>query len=255
MRISLAKFLIAIILAAGTLTAGSLVPGGMVAVTYYWRSASFSDMEFFININRDPGTDDPVFWAHQFWFLVGDGGYIGIQTNGYITEWVGNMFIFSIWNAEAGVAGEGATCLAFEGEGIGWSCRLPMDWHENQPYRLRIAHEGNDWWGAWVMDLTTSQEQYLGRIKVPEEWGLLQGVSDNFTEYYGSVPSCEEIDYAVATFNHPTANNGSLTAEPYNPRTYGLCESFAQVACSENTCTHIIGSPPYKNYLPCIIKE
>lgn len=239
-------------------TNSEVVPGGMVAVSYYWDDQDFVDMEFFITIEEDPGIDNPVFWAHQFWFEGGDGGYIGIQTNGYISGPVGNMLIFSIWDAENGFAGDGATCLAFGGEGVGWSCRLPLDWVEDHKYHLRVSSEGNSWWGAQVKDLVTNDEYYIGRIKVPSEWGMLSGGSLNFTEYYGSIPTCADIDYSIVTFDHPVADNGNSPSTPYDLRTYGPCKVYARVNCNASSCTHEIGiDPVYTNFIffPIITKK
>lgn len=49
-----------------------------------------------------------------------------MQSGGVIRgEPVGKMFIASFWNADAAEAASGATAQPFDGEGIGYSVRLP----------------------------------------------------------------------------------------------------------------------------------
>ena len=237
-------------------TVAAVVPGGMAAVFYSWDAQGFDDMDFFITIAEEPGTDTLFFWAHCFGFQTGSGGYTGIQTRGYTTHPVGHLFLFSIWDAEDGIPGDGATCLTFGGEGEGWSCRLPLEWVEGHKYRLHIASEGHLWWGACVKDLMTDEEHYIGRIKVPDGWGKLKGDSSNFTEYFSQVPACADLDWTIAIFDHPVASSGSssLPSTPYGPHTFGPCAEYARVECDDSSCIHEINTNPYTNsvFLPIV---
>ena len=60
-----------------------------------------------------------LFWAHQFGFKNGPGGYIGLQTVEGKTK-----AIFSIWDALSGSNG----CDTFSGEGTGIRCLIDYDW-------------------------------------------------------------------------------------------------------------------------------
>jgi hypothetical protein len=117
----------------------------------------------------------PYFWSHQFGFVDGDGGYLGLQSNGVgFDGYRGKLAIFSIWQA---TAASGPACGTFGGEGTGYSCKIPYEWVANRRYRLRLWATGTDgadeWWGAWVMDRTTGAEQHIGSIRVPLPWGWL----------------------------------------------------------------------------------
>ncbi len=154
------------------------------------------------------------FWSHQFGFVGGDGGYIGLQENGVgFNNYRGRLAIFSIWQA---TAASGPACGTFGGEGTGYSCKIPYQWVTNRRYRLRVWSMGSDsagkWWGAWVMDRSTGVEDYIGSIRVPLPWGGLGSWSIMWTEYWSPITQCSDQPYANAIFYAPTANN--LTVKP-----------------------------------------
>ena len=201
--------------AAGS-AADPVTPGGMAYVWLTWPPVPTQGSDSFditLRIIHDPGPRSAYFWAHQFRFVDGDGGYIGLQTNGYMQgRWVGKMAIFSIWNATAAIPGPRAECERFSGEGRGWSCRMRYPWKEGHSYRLRLWMCGNcvgetdpawDWLGAWILDETTGEEVNLGFIRVPSSWHWLALTSCVWVEYYGQVESCDAIPYAVAEFSRP----------------------------------------------------
>jgi hypothetical protein len=196
---------------------GNLTPGGMAYAWYVWPQISgqgFSNFDVLLTIDVDSSIQSSYYWAHQFAFKNGDGGYIGLQTNGYMQDaWVGKMAIFSIWDALEAEPGPGASCERFTGEGEGWSCRKKYNWVEGHTYCLRIEAYGideqeNEWWGAWIIDTSTYEEIFLGRIKVPASWQRLDNYSAVWVEYYGKVINCNSIPYAEARFEQPTANDG-----------------------------------------------
>lgn len=196
---------------------GNLTPGGMAYAWYDWPqilSQGFSNFDVLLTIDIDPGIQSSYYWAHQFHFKNGDGGYMGLQTNGYMQgTWVGKMAIFSLWDALEAEPGPGASCERFTGEGEGWSCRKKYNWVEGHIYGLRIKagdvdEQQNEWWGAWIIDASTKEETFLGRIKVPASWQRLDNSSVVWVEYYGKVIECNSIPYAEARFEQPTANDG-----------------------------------------------
>jgi hypothetical protein len=192
-----------------------LTPGGLVYTWYDWPWVSdegFDNFEVLLTIDVDPGIQSSYYWAHQFGFKDGDGGYMGLQTNGYMQgQWIGKMAIFSIWDALDAEPGLGASCEEFGGEGEGWSCRKQYNWIEGHNYSLSIEVDGvdeyqNKWWGAYIKDLTASAETFLGKIKVPASWKGLD-YSVVWAEYYGIVAGCIAIPYAEVRFEQPTADN------------------------------------------------
>lgn len=198
-----------------------ITPGGMAYTWYDWPQPSgsgFYNFDVFLTIDVDPGVQSAYYWAHQFGFKNGDDGYMGLQTNGFMQgEWVGKMAIFSIWDALEAEPGPGALSEEFTGEGEGWSCRIKYNWAEGHTYCLRIweiccAEQPweDKWWGAWIIDTSTGQETFIGKIKVPGSWQWLDNSSVVWVEYYGQVNGCNSIPYAKARFEQPTADNGSF---------------------------------------------
>ena len=82
---------------AGGSAADPVTPGGMAYVWLTWPPVPTQGSDSFditLRIIHDPGPRSAYFWAHQFRFVDGDGGYIGLQTNGYMQgRWVGKMAI------------------------------------------------------------------------------------------------------------------------------------------------------------------
>jgi len=197
-----------------------ITPGGMAYTWYDWPQlpvSGFYNFDVLLTIDVDLGIQSAYYWAHQFGFKNGDGGYIGLQTNGFMQgEWIGKMAIFSIWDAlEAEPGDPGSSCEVFTGEGEGWSCRIKYNWVEGHTYCLRIEAYGvdeqeNEWWGAWIIDTSTSQETLIGKIKVPDSWQWLDDSSVVWVEYYGQVNGCGSTPYAKARFEQPTADDGSI---------------------------------------------
>jgi len=116
----------------------------MAHMWYDWPQSSgngFYNFDVLLTIDVDPGVQSTYYWAHQFDFKNGDGGYMGLQTNGCMQgEWVGKMAIFSIWEAlEAEPGDPGSSCEVFTGEGEGWSCRIKYNWVEGRTYCLQIG--------------------------------------------------------------------------------------------------------------------
>ena len=207
---------------------------------WLWISdKGFDDFEVLLTIDVDPGIQSAYYWAHQFGFKDGDGGYMGLQTNGCMQgQWVGKMAIFSIWEALDAEPGPGASCEWFTGEGEGWSCRKKYNWVEGYTYSLRIKKEGvdeqqNEWWSAYIKDITTSDETFLGRIKVPASWKGLDTSSAVWVEYYGKVVDCNSIPYAEARFEQPTANDGSYSPKKLTTYTGIICPN-ANITLLEN---------------------
>jgi len=199
-------------------------PGGIAYAQYNWPQplpvywdyhTGFFNFDIFLTIDIEPKIKSDYFWAHQFKFIEGNGGYLGLQTSGSIQgQKVGKMAIFSIWDAIEAEPGLGATCEYFTGEGEGWSCRIPYEWIEGRTYCLRIWELccaelplEDEWWSAWIIDTSTGQETFIGKIKIPSSWQWLNASSIVWVEYYGQVNGCNAIPYAKARIEHPTADN------------------------------------------------
>jgi len=202
---------------------GQITPGGMAYTWYDWPQlpvSGFYNFDVLLTIDVDPGVQSAYYWAHQFGFKNGNSGYMGLQTNGFMQgEWVGKMAIFSIWEALEADPGPGASCEEFTGEGEDWSCRIKYNWVEGHTYCLRIKEvldvdtQENEWWGAWIIDTSTSQETLIGKIKVPNPWQWLDDSSVVWVEYYGQVNGCASTPYSKARFEQPTADDGNFSPQ------------------------------------------
>lgn len=151
------------------------------------------------------------FWAHQFGFVGGDGGYVGLQIGSAPDNT--KIALFSIFNANGH---SGPNCGA--GSELGdpfHTCRIdPYNWVTGHTYRLRVWAVGadslGDWWGAWVQDTVTGVENYIGSLRVPLSWSWLDPWV-SWTERFGSSPaSCAAMGWSSARFDHPTADNGGV---------------------------------------------
>ncbi|HEX6683131.1 MAG TPA: DUF3472 domain-containing protein [Candidatus Limnocylindrales bacterium] len=159
----------------------------------------------------EPTTAANYFWSHQFGFIGGDGGYLGLQTGSFPNRT--KIALFSIWGANAA---SGANCGTFVEGTPGYTCRLdPYNWVAGRTYRLRLwavgADSGGEWWGAWVQDTVTGTDRHIGNIRVPGPWGWLGTWSVSWTEYFGPpLATCAQLPWAFAHFAFPTANNGTV---------------------------------------------
>ncbi|WGS41956.1 DUF3472 domain-containing protein [Burkholderia sp. JSH-S8] len=176
-----------------------------------------SNIDFSFNVQSDPGDKSYVFWAQQFWFETGPGGYLGLQRVGGAKK-----IIFSIWNATSSTAlMQGAVAESFSGEGTGQHVIAPFDWQSGRNYKFRLENAGGSWWEVSVTDLTTSAHWRLGKIQAQPRWGKLRKNVSTFTEVFINGNSCEEIPYARATFGAPSSDNGAGKTTQIIADTYG----------------------------------
>ncbi len=157
----------------------------------------------------DP-TPAGYFWAHQYGFKNGDGGYTGLQSQGSRRKdgSIGKLAIFSLWDT---TVSQGPACGNFSGEGIGQSCSIAYDWIAGRTYSLRVARMSADstgtWWGSWVKDTVTQTETFIGQIKLPLAWGKLNEWSVVWTENFApSITDCSQLIHSSVRFGTPIAD-------------------------------------------------
>ncbi len=193
------------------------------------------------------------FWSQQFAFTNGDGGYMGLQTNGRNNnnDRLPRSAVFSMFDNQASVArgvvsADDTRCKNFVtsgGDGTFVSCIVPFDWSEGKEYRLRIWMHGDPTastrrWSAWVQDTATGAETLIGSIDVPKDWGWLNTFASSFVEYFGpAIARCADIPYTFARWRNITANNGDpIKARarpgeyPGYPSGYERCVDFARAS-------------------------
>jgi len=184
------------------------------------------------------------FWSHQFGFVGGDVGYIGLQNGSYPNNT--KIALYSVWGANAA---EGPNCGPFVEGSPGYTCRLdPYNWVTGRAYRLRIWANGTDsqgeWWEGWVQDTVTGTDTYIGRIRVPTAWGWLTTGSVSFTEYFGpQVNLCSQFPWAKAQFDFPTANAGTVQISSHVPTvsSTGNCPAYSRIYPQPGADVHEMG--------------
>jgi len=135
------------------------------------------------------------------------GGYMGLQTD---AAGEGNVR-FSLWNA---TEAKGKQCRTFGGEGIGYTCMLPIKIDTNKFYRLRLWRTAGDssgqWWGGWLIEEKDGKliEHAIGQIKVATNQDTFSASSIvNFSEYWGAaVSTCAQVPMSIAGFAPPAIN-------------------------------------------------
>lgn len=152
----------------------------------------------------EPRTDpSPVgyFWSHQVALLGGEGGYLGLQTQG--SEPTGKIAIFSVWGA---IDAEGPEYAApFSGEGVGMTVRIRYQWVPGRREYLAIRADGEGWWSAEV------DHRQIGRVRVDSTWGGLAPTSIMWTERYAPpLRACTGLGHSVAWFGPPLAGGGVI---------------------------------------------
>lgn len=165
---------------------------------WLWPSTplGYEEMRWEVEPRTDPS---PVgyFWSHQVALVRGEGGYLGLQTEG--ADPTGKIAIFSVWGA---IDADGPEYAApFSGEGSGMTVRIRYRWVPGRRERLVIRAEAGGWWRAEVGG------QPIGRIRVDARCGGLAPTSIMWTERYAPpLRSCADIGHAVAWFGRPEAD-------------------------------------------------
>lgn len=173
------------------------------------------------------------------------GMYSGIQTNGYLNgSWVGNMAIFSVWNATAAYPAAGVTATPFDGEGIGYSLRKPYAWDVNNTYTVTLTRtsfdlQANGWrWKSTITNKKNNNVTLLGEIVAPYGADTLSTGSVFHERYAGNNISCSTqgsniTDRAGALFTKLSSDRPVqfyYQPDPNGVFTSTQCASFLQKA-------------------------
>jgi hypothetical protein len=155
-----------------------------------------------------------TYWeAGWHWDNVPDGGYGGIQSNGILADGkISDLAIFSIWNGLGAIPGDGAGCTRFGGEGIGYSCRIPITLKAGNKYEISFGVDkvrGPQWWVATIADLTQGTKKVIGSIET-NSLNAKASNWNNFIEYWGQAVPCDAVGPASARFYVPTSSNPNV---------------------------------------------
>ncbi len=213
--------------------ASAIVAGGMVAVDRRWPATEtgFLDMEFGITVTQEPGRNGFTYWADQFWFKGGNGGYIGLQQRDRDNK----ALNFSIWDATGWVPEKGANCAFFGHEGEGVQCWIDYPWKQGTTYRIRVVAEDVGLWAAYITDTASGRRRKVATIQVPQAWGGIYATSSFVEDYAQGADeraSCADVPPTSAIFHQPRAENGTVVPTSSGARTYGICAAIARASCT-----------------------
>ncbi|WP_408952244.1 DUF3472 domain-containing protein [Lysobacter sp. Hz 25] len=225
-------------------TAQAVVVGGIVSTDAHWpaTTAGYNQLTFYDQVNHDGGSRSNYYWANQFWFHGGDGGYIGLQ-NRSGQRWLN----FSIWLASGWDASSRASCGHFSHEGSGVQCQIKWNWKPGHKYKVDVIRASTKVTGV-VTDLMTGESITVATINIPATWSGFKSQTVSFVEEYSQganqLPSCNVIGAQSSVFYLPVAN-GNLPATSQTTKTYGNCndKNIAHAACdSTGKCMNIVSN-------------
>eukprot|EP01133_Synstelium_polycarpum_P021662 gene21662-26023_t len=209
-------------------------PGSYVYYTIP-GTAPLTSVDFFVTIETDPGYNSRVFWSNQFDFVTGQGGYLGMQSNGGDKR----QFLFSLWGATASYKGSpGSICEEFTGEGVGLHCWYHFDWVAGETYKFTLAYEGSNTFGATVKNLNTSMSFKIGSITAePTATSISRKGMVSWIEYFEwnwSWASCLNQPVSQVLFGNPVANQGALTGSISRTRISDTCANTVTAVAKSN---------------------
>lgn len=216
----------------------AVVAGGIVSVKHSWPTNSeFNKLSFFQQISNDGGKDSKYYWANQFHFKNGDGGYIGLQNRG---EGV-HAFNYSIWKAKGWKSG---VCSYFEHEGSGVQCQIVVPWKTGHQYKLDVSKNGNLVTGV-VTDLMDGTATTVGVIEIPDTFGKLyssSGFIEEFSQGNSQLSSCYVMSAQSSIFLNPIGDD--KTKAGHSSSTYGNCNDpyVVKSACNNDACINTISN-------------
>jgi hypothetical protein len=175
--------------------------------------------------HQEPAAGWGMYAMYWFMFQAGQGGYTGLQKTTDPNR--PKTAIFSIWdvgNSKTALPVPGNACVRFGNEGTGTSCIIAFNWKPDTEYKMRVwklsgsASTTSAQWGAWVVDVKTMEETFIGAIELLNANGHVGYGSLNaqgmqaVTEFFAgpATADCSNLPAFNVTWKGPFGNNGSL---------------------------------------------
>jgi hypothetical protein len=145
------------------------------------------------------------FFTLNWDFEVGEGGYIGLQSD----EAGAHNVRFSLWNA---TSARGRACRRFDGEGVGMTCELAWRIAPDAFYRVRVVRgatdAGGQWWSGWIDTREADGrvvQTSIGELRVAASGDAINPATIyNFSEFWGdAVAACQDVALSAAIFAPP----------------------------------------------------
>jgi hypothetical protein len=232
-----------VVFGAGSASAEGTSSASSTHVDVYWKTEGPGNN--LTNIDQVMSVETKArasYWSMYFSYAdAPDGGYLGLQTDATRPDGsVGEMAIFSLWNADKSRNRTGR-CVTFGGEGEGLSCRAPYTIKLSNDYRYSVkrleADSTGQWWGGWVRDMATGTDTYLGDLHSTSK--VLKGPVINFSEYFGSPVPCSKVPTSKVVWTQPAANPSTSTAN--TPGSYKYHSTYDTTVVG--TCTRATVKP------------
>ncbi|MFM1968517.1 MAG: hypothetical protein RL590_1374 [Actinomycetota bacterium] len=230
-----------------------------------WSGALLSQESAVSQVIQPLELSDRMYWQVGWWWDGrNDGGYAGIQTKGFLADGrESNLAIFSLWNSTSAIPGPNSGCLPFGHEGIGHSCRIPIEMIAGNKYEIKIQMDlerGSKWWKATIQDLRKGTVEVIGAIEAPSI-NLKSTNWNNFIEYWGEAVACDSVGLASARFFVPFSSKAQVEfSSPRFSRPKDACVNSA----GDTPSTGYIGdgvirfggpSQPPSSFLPSTLKS
>ena len=179
-----------------------------------WSGALLSSESTISQVIQPLELSPQTYWeAGWHWDNVPDGGYGGVQAQGNLADGkVSDLAIFSIWNGLSAIPGPDAGCTPFGGEGIGYSCRIPITLVAGNKYEISFGVDsirGPQWWIATISDIAKGTKNVIGSIETNSSIAKATNWN-NFIEYWGQEVPCDAVGRASAKFYSPKSTNPNI---------------------------------------------
>lgn len=197
-----------------------------IKVFWDWADGQFIKTEQEVKIQMEaPDTK----WAmHIDFFGQPGGGYLALRTQTGSQIGMAEFTVFGADNCQEGATG--SACKYISSPDQGYSIEIPFPMSPGHRYQFRVTRleaDGNGrWWGAWVTDMDTGLESYLGKLRKPNANTLAKNTY-NYVEYTGGSMPCDQVPGSNAYFFPPKAtghdSSGTNFTGTYSNYSLGSC--------------------------------
>ena len=225
--------------AAGPASSAGLLFGVTETASDWTWPAPVASLEWDLMVEREIERASPTapptsgyYYTHQFSFLEGVVGFLGIQAEGGYqqeppTSPVEFTKIAVFWLSGPPIAGElgdiafpDARVAPAAASGVNFlTIHARFDWQACRVYRFRVAPQamepdGSTWYGASIEDTSSGTETILGRMLLPADVGLLSpfSISRTIPIEFGALASCGAAAPGSVVFGTPSSDDGEEAA-------------------------------------------
>lgn len=203
-------------------------PTGIVSVPYAFNNApkdGYQSMTFTIRIDEAPNRSRSFYYAMQFKFIDGNGGYIGLQPRGGDT----GMAVFSAFGKGAVPVSDNCRGGADGGKGVSCSKKFKIDYKTDYYLEIERDHKDQTLWRGYIKNVKTSEKIEIGAWKPRSGAKGLTASNVGFVEYFPLIHDCTDISNTTGFFGHPSAktmDGKNVSGKIGKLSTYGRCKSI-----------------------------